>query len=74
MTHAFIHGSVMSGLLQDAYSAEAPTPIILLRLRRSALLEDTFRQLQSADHDNFSKELWVSSSQTFSRSQTCWWS
>ncbi|KAL7877120.1 hypothetical protein SRHO_G00037630 [Serrasalmus rhombeus] len=58
MTHSFIHDQVTAGLFQDLYT-QAPTPIILLRLRRTALLEDVFRQLSYADHDNFKKQLVV---------------
>ncbi|KAI4884474.1 hypothetical protein NFI96_014102 [Prochilodus magdalenae] len=58
-THSFIHNSVRSGLLFQNVYAEAPPPIIMLKLRRTALLEDTFRQLSNTDHENFKKDLLV---------------
>ncbi|KAG7480224.1 putative E3 ubiquitin-protein ligase HERC6 [Solea senegalensis] len=36
-----------------------PAPVLLLTLRRSHLVEDTFRQLSAADHSAFRKELRV---------------
>ncbi|XP_066535875.1 probable E3 ubiquitin-protein ligase HERC6 [Hoplias malabaricus] len=59
MTHTFLHDGVRSGMFQDIHPSEAPSPVILLKLRRTALLEDTFRQLSNLDHDNFKKELVV---------------
>ncbi|MCJ8730258.1 hypothetical protein PDJAM_G00182160 [Pangasius djambal] len=60
MVHQWIHDDVTAGgIFQEAYNWEAPTPILQLKLRRTALLEDTFRQLDNADHDNFKKTLVV---------------
>ncbi|KAB5581409.1 hypothetical protein PHYPO_G00175350 [Pangasianodon hypophthalmus] len=60
MVHQFIHDDVAAGgMFQEAYKWEVPTPILQLKLRRTALLEDTFRQLDNADHDNFKKTLVV---------------
>ncbi|XP_060782469.1 probable E3 ubiquitin-protein ligase HERC6 [Neoarius graeffei] len=58
--HQVVHNSVMlGGFFRDLYNCEAPTPILQLKVRRTALLEDTFRQLNNADHDNFRKALVV---------------
>ncbi|XP_060782433.1 probable E3 ubiquitin-protein ligase HERC6 isoform X2 [Neoarius graeffei] len=59
MVHQSIHNDVAAGLFQEAYTWEVPTPILQLKLRRTALLEDTFRQLDNADHENFKKALVV---------------
>ncbi|KAI5616864.1 putative E3 ubiquitin-protein ligase HERC4 [Silurus asotus] len=59
VAHQIIHNSVVTGgLLQDMHR-EVPTPILQLKVRRTALLEDTFRQLNNADHENFKKTLVV---------------
>ncbi|XP_053477988.1 probable E3 ubiquitin-protein ligase HERC6 isoform X1 [Ictalurus furcatus] len=58
--HEWIHNDVAAGgISQEHYKCEVPTPILQLKLRRTALLEDTFRQLDNADHDNFKKALVV---------------
>ncbi|KAG9275616.1 putative E3 ubiquitin-protein ligase HERC6 [Astyanax mexicanus] len=59
MTHHVIHNQVKMGLQPELFNLEAPLPIMLLKLRRTALLEDTFRHLSYTDHDNFKKELMV---------------
>ncbi|XP_072534564.1 probable E3 ubiquitin-protein ligase HERC4 [Salminus brasiliensis] len=59
MTHHVIHNEVKMGLQQKLYTSGAPVPIMMLKLRRTALLEDTFRQISNTDHDNFEKELVV---------------
>ncbi|KAK1791939.1 hypothetical protein P4O66_013913 [Electrophorus voltai] len=56
--HQVIHESVRAGgFPQYTLTGETPTPVLQLKLRRTALLEDTFRQLSSTDHYNFRKEL-----------------
>ncbi|XP_026883258.2 probable E3 ubiquitin-protein ligase HERC6 [Electrophorus electricus] len=58
--HQVIHESVRDGgFPQYTLTGETPTPVLQLKLRRTALLEDTFRQLSSTDHYNFRKELLV---------------
>ncbi|KAM9476980.1 E3 ubiquitin-protein ligase HERC2-like [Clarias gariepinus] len=60
LAHQFIHIDAMNGgLLGETSQSEVPTPILKLKVRRTALLEDTFRQLNNADHDNFKKTLVV---------------
>ncbi|KAK2852332.1 hypothetical protein Q7C36_007533 [Tachysurus vachellii] len=60
MSHQIIHNSVVAGgVFQKMHNCEVPTPILQLKVRRTALLEDTFRQLNNADHDNFKKTLVV---------------
>lgn len=60
-THHFIHEQVLTGGEASQYfTGEAPTPVFKLKIRRTHLLEDTFRQLAAADHENFQKELHVS--------------
>lgn len=55
--HRINHNIVVAG--REMCSWEVPTPILQLKVRRTALLEDTFRQLDHADHDNFKKTLVV---------------
>ncbi|TSK22496.1 putative E3 ubiquitin-protein ligase HERC6 [Bagarius yarrelli] len=60
MVHQVIHGDVRArGMFQEEFKSEVPTPILQLKLRRTALLEDMFRQLDNADHDNLKKTLMV---------------
>ena len=44
----------------NVFPAEVPTPVFKLKIRRTHLLEDTFRQLGATDHENFQKQLVVS--------------
>ncbi|KAK3573274.1 hypothetical protein QTP86_019228 [Hemibagrus guttatus] len=56
--HQIIHNDVVAGgVCKEMCKWEVPTPILQLKVRRTALLEDTFRQLDHADHDNFKKTL-----------------
>ncbi|XP_076831360.1 putative E3 ubiquitin-protein ligase HERC4 [Brachyhypopomus gauderio] len=57
--HHLIHNMSAGGFHHHKFTGETPTPMIQLKLRRTALLEDTFRQLSSTDHDNFGKQLVV---------------
>ncbi|XP_062379072.1 probable E3 ubiquitin-protein ligase HERC6 [Sardina pilchardus] len=41
------------------FAGEAASPVFKLKIRRTHLLEDTFRQLDATDHDNFQKQLHV---------------
>ncbi|KAM9477006.1 putative E3 ubiquitin-protein ligase HERC6 [Clarias gariepinus] len=60
MVHQLIHKEVAAQrMFHELYTGEVPTPIFQLKLRRTALLEDMFRQLDNADHDNFKKALVV---------------
>ncbi|KAL2098051.1 hypothetical protein ACEWY4_007258 [Coilia grayii] len=59
-THHFIHHQVLTGgEASQFFTGEAPTPVVKLKIRRDHLLEDTFRQLATTDHENFQKELCV---------------
>ncbi|XP_076151060.1 putative E3 ubiquitin-protein ligase HERC4 [Alosa pseudoharengus] len=59
-THHFIHQQVLNGGgASQFFTGEAPTPVLKLKIRRTHLLEDTFRQLAASDHDNFQKQLHV---------------
>lgn len=73
--HQMLHQGAMIGqmLLHD-FTFEPSAPIFQLKLRRTALLEDTFRHLANADHDSFKKRLVVRTKQPrihFSRSLWC---
>ncbi|MCJ8730257.1 hypothetical protein PDJAM_G00182150 [Pangasius djambal] len=58
--HQFVHIDVVSGgFFREMCNWEVPSPILQLKVRRTALLEDTFRQLNNADHDNLKKTLVV---------------
>ncbi|KAF5898054.1 putative E3 ubiquitin-protein ligase HERC4, partial [Clarias magur] len=60
LAHQFVHLDVLNGeFFGEMSQSEVPTPILQLKVRRTALLEDTFRQLNNADHDNFKKTLVV---------------
>ncbi|MCI4376097.1 hypothetical protein PGIGA_G00184210 [Pangasianodon gigas] len=60
LVHQFVHIDVVSGgFFREMCNWEVPTPILQLKVRRTALLEDTFRQLNNADHDNLKKTLVV---------------
>ncbi|XP_053477990.1 probable E3 ubiquitin-protein ligase HERC6 [Ictalurus furcatus] len=60
MAHQLVHNDVVAGgVFREMFKWEVPTPILQLKVRRTALLEDTFRQLNNADHDNFKKVLVV---------------
>lgn len=60
MAHQLVHNNVVAGgVFREMFKWEVPTPILQLKVRRTALLEDTFRQLNNADHDNFKKALVV---------------
>lgn len=48
-------------LLKDTVGAP-PAPVFQLTLRRTHLVEDTFRQLAAADHCAFKRELLVNKS------------
>ncbi|XP_074535241.1 E3 ISG15--protein ligase HERC5-like isoform X2 [Halichoeres trimaculatus] len=50
----------LNTLMMMVMSAESPPPpVFQLTLRRTHLVEDTFRHLAAADHCAFHKELWV---------------
>lgn len=61
ITHHFVHQ--MSEMWPSGTFPEipesAPAPVFQLKLRRTHLVEDTFRQLDSADHCAFQRELLV---------------
>ncbi|XP_022604120.1 E3 ISG15--protein ligase HERC5-like [Seriola dumerili] len=60
-THHFIHNLALwwpDKTLVDPQNS-APAPVFQLTLRRTHLVEDTFRQLGAADHSAFQKELLV---------------
>lgn len=66
MFHQLMYDGVVAGrMLQRTYDVEVPTPIFQLKLRRTALIKDTFRQLDNADHDNLKKTLVVRRKRVF---------
>ncbi|XP_062852316.1 probable E3 ubiquitin-protein ligase HERC6 [Trichomycterus rosablanca] len=60
----FIHqilsiSTFLGQMFQNEFSVEPSAPMFQLKLKRTALLEDTFRHLDNADHNNFKKRLVV---------------
>lgn len=70
MVHQALHNDVTArGMFLEEYNC-VPAPVLQLKLRRTALLEDTFRQLEHADYDNFKKTFLVRKMQQLSKK---WW-
>ncbi|XP_031427169.2 probable E3 ubiquitin-protein ligase HERC3, partial [Clupea harengus] len=60
VSHQLIHHQAFTGRVgPNVFPGEVPTPVIKLNIRRTHLLEDTFRQLGATDHENFQKQLVV---------------
>ncbi|KAG7333755.1 hypothetical protein KOW79_002162 [Hemibagrus wyckioides] len=59
VVHQAMHNDATArGMFLEEYNC-VPAPVLQLKLRRTALLEDTFRQLDHADYDNFKKTFLV---------------
>ncbi|XP_031415172.1 probable E3 ubiquitin-protein ligase HERC6 isoform X2 [Clupea harengus] len=59
-SHQLMHQQSFTGREGPGFiPEETPTPVFMLKIRRTHLLEDTFRQLAASDHENFQKQLKV---------------